>query len=751
MATNTINDLYLKYTNKVGRALENDRYFQYLYEMVQAGENVLQQNNQVLHKVVDERWLTMIEESLDAINKVIDNPRRFVTTTEEVVPVALAKKITADSVRHLSMNTQFIASNEEGNIQPTKVLNVSTEESYNLYENRFVYHLIQRLVTFIDKRTDVIFWATGDETQNVLNFQSKVDDAYEEIEYKIEMKVKNRQSFAENDADNMSVFMRIDRVRRMVMALKHSSFCDLMAGCPKVRSPIQRTNLIMKDPNYRTCYKLWQFLESYDDVGYTIEVQNTALQFDEEYLIQMYTNLITNYTVFKSLLEADDRNPKNLLAAKRKVIKPKFIKKIKEEIVDDYNIEDVEIRQVIIEEVTQAQLDAEAKLTEETEARKKAEEALEDMDSQMVSLQQQVSNLMMRNQEAEIRAEEERQAKENALAELETAKEQVQAAEAETKTARDETRIAQEDAKKAREEAKTVEEEAADRIEKIREEADIQIARIKKQADDNMEDLQHRTDEEMKVLEQQCAKEVDSLRQQNAEELEKLRQQNAERIENLQNQAAKEKEDLQRKNSEEIENLKIQSAEEIENLKSRTAEEIENLKIQAADEKEKLQQQMDERIVQIRRKADSDIEALQQEKNNIEWEAHQTREQLSLEIKETKEELSQWENEAKLQKQRNEEQQSRSEKKYQELKQQTDAQIDSLSRMKEELESQLQELKEAKELLEKKLADTEKEAVQAKSEAKAANDRAEANTLSHYIVSALKERKRRNERSGDDE
>ena len=751
MATNTINDLYLKYTNKVGRALENDRYFQYLYEMVQAGENVLQQNNQVLHKVVDERWLTMIEESLDAINKVIDNPRRFVTTTEEVVPVALAKKITADSVRHLSMNTQFIASNEEGNIQPTKVLNVSTEESYNLYENRFVYHLIQRLVTFIDKRTDVIFWATGDETQNVLNFQSKVDDAYEEIEYKIEMKVKNRQSFAENDADNMSVFMRIDRVRRMVMALKHSSFCDLMAGCPKVRSPIQRTNLIMKDPNYRTCYKLWQFLESYDDVGYTIEVQNTALQFDEEYLIQMYTNLITNYTVFKSLLEADDRNPKNLLATKRKVIKPKFIKKIKEEIVDDYNIEDVEIRQVIIEEVTQAQLDAEAKLAEETEARKKAEEALEDMDSQMVSLQQQVSNLMMRNQEAEIRAEEERQAKENALAELETAKEQVQAAEAETKTARDETRIAQEDARKAREEAKTVEEEAADRIEKIREEADIQIARIKKQADDNMEDLQHRTDEEMKVLEQQCAKEVDSLRQQNAEELEKLRQQNAERIENLQNQAAKEKEDLQRKNSEEIENLKIQSAEEIENLKSRTAEEIENLKKQAADEKENLQRQMDERIVQIRRKADSDIEALQQEKNNLEWEAHQTREQLSLELKDTKEELSQWENEAKLQKQRNEEQQSRSEKKYQELKQQTDAQIDSLSRMKEELESQLQELKEAKELLEKKLADTEKEAVQAKSEAKAANDRAEANTLSHYIVSALKERKRRNERSGDDE
>ena len=63
---NTINDLYLKYTNKVGKTLENDRYFRYLFEMVQAGNNQFQHNNRILHKVVDERWLSTIEESLDA-------------------------------------------------------------------------------------------------------------------------------------------------------------------------------------------------------------------------------------------------------------------------------------------------------------------------------------------------------------------------------------------------------------------------------------------------------------------------------------------------------------------------------------------------------------------------------------------------------------------------------------------------------------------------------------------------------------
>lgn len=364
---NTINDLYLKYVNRVGKTLESDRYFQYMFGMVRAGQNTLEQKNQILHKVVDERWLSTIEEAIDAINAIIEKPRRFVTTSEEVVPVSLAKKITADSVRHLSMNTQFIAGDAKGDIQPTRILNVTTEESYDLYENRFIYHLIQRLVTFIDKRTDVIFWSTGDERQQVLKMESKVDDAYEEIQYKVEMCIKNKQSFAENDSENMQVFMRIDRVRRLVMALRNSSFCEIMAGCSAVKSPIQRTNLMMKDPDYRTCYKLWSFLESYEEVGYTIDVKDSALEFDEEYLFQMYTNMIANYTVFKSLLENDPRRIEEAPAKRHKVVKPKFVKVVKEQIVEDYDIPEVEIKNVIVKEATQTQLELEEKLQEALE------------------------------------------------------------------------------------------------------------------------------------------------------------------------------------------------------------------------------------------------------------------------------------------------------------------------------------------------------------------------------------------------
>ena len=524
---NTINDLYSKYTNRVERTLENDRYFQYLYEMVQAGNNTLQQKNRILHKVVDERWLTVVEEGVQAIFNIVDKPRRFIATTEEVVPVALAKKITSESVRHLSQNTQFINMNPAGEIQPTHVLNVTTEESFDLYENRFVYHLIQRLFTFVDKRTDVIFWTTGDETCNTMSMESKVDDAYEEISYKVEMTIKNRQSYVENDTDNMDVFKRIDRVRRMSRTLRSSAFCDIMSGCAKVHSPIQRTNLMMKDPDYRTCYKLWQFIENYDEVGYTIEAQDTALEFDEEYLVQMYINMITNYTVFKSLLESDPRKMTEIATKKRRPVKPKFVKKIQEEIVDDCNIEDVEIRQVFVEEVTEAQLEAEAKLKEQTERCEELENNLSDMEWQLDSLNQQMEML----EEMKQQVEDEKSAMEAQLEAERTSKEEVQA--------------------KAAEELAALQEKAAQEIQTAREEADERVRMAEDEAEQSVSRVQNEMQEKLDAA-QSRAEEIETVHRQ---QLEEVKEQSGAKMSEVQKEAGKALEKY-KKMAEELEKVK---------------------------------------------------------------------------------------------------------------------------------------------------------------------------------------------------
>ena len=608
-------------------ALGDDRYFQYMFEMIQAGDNKLQQVNRVLHKVVDETWLTVVEEGIESIFKIVDKPRRFIATKEEVVPVALAKKISADSVRHLSQNTQFIATNAAGEMQPTKILNVTTEESYDLYENRFVYHLIQRLFAFVDKRTDVIFWATGDETCNVMSMESKVDDAYEQISYKVEMTVKNKQSLVENDTDNMSVFKRIDRVRRMSRVLRQSSFCEIMNGCAKVLSPIQRTNLMMKDPDYRACYKLWQFIESYDEVGFSIEEQDSTMEFDEEYLLQMYINMITNYTVFKSLLESDPRKMNEIAVEKKEPVKPKFIKEIKEEIVDDPNIPDVEIRKVFVEEVTQAQLDAEAALEQEKQHTQELEQTVSEMQFSMSDLQWQIDSLSEQLQQLsdlQAQTEEERnsymmQFSEEQKAHQET-KDAAEKAEADAlaafEAAQNEAQIAMEAVQaEMKSRVEQVQAEMKSKVEQAQAEKQAAVDEAKKNAEDMVSRVKAEAASQITEITQKSETELEVVRKQAAEDIDRVHKIAAEEIAEAKLQAQSEIEQIRRNSSEEIEAVKAEAERLIADIKAEAEKTVSDIKAEAdrevaeagklRDEAERSAADFEQRMAEAQKRAEN--------------------------------------------------------------------------------------------------------------------------------------------------
>ena len=755
----TINDLYLKYTDGISEALEDDRYFQYLFEIVQAGNNTLQQKHRILHKVVDEQWLTVVEEGLTAIFNIVDKPRRFITTSEEVVPVALAKKITADSVRHLSQNTQFIVANAKGEIQPTKILNVTTEESYDLYENRFVYHLIQRLFAFVDKRTDVIFWSTGDETCDVMSMESSIDDAYEEISYKVEMKIRNRQSLVENDTDNMSIFKRIDRVRRMSRILRSSSFCDIMNGCARVYSPIQRTNLMMKNPDYRTCYKLWQFIENYDEVGYSIEEQDSALEFDEEYLLQMYIGLITNYTVFKSLLESDPRKMSEIAQEKREPVKPKFIKEIKEEIVDDYNIPDVEVRKVIIEEVTQAQLDAEEKLAKETARREELEQSLSDLQSQLDFLNRQLEEM----QDLQMQTEGEKAA-----------------AEAELDAQKHARTAAEEAAAAARAQARTEIDAARDEAKEVIDAAGVQVQQAQTEAKEQIEAAQIKAAQEVQRAKAEAKEQIEAAQIKAAQEVQQAKAEAKEQIEAAQVKAAQEMQRAKAEAKEQIEAVQVKAAQEMQQAKAEAKEQIEVAQARAAQEAAALEKEKTDALAAAEKDAENRIAALQAEAQRQIAEAQQAAEAEAERIRqEMQEQIAHSRQEAESQaaaakeaaqaeaaqiRQSADREVQAAQAEAAQIRQSADSEIQAAQAETSAAREAKKQAEAAKEAAEKNAAAAQLEAEQAAKEAKdfakkyeaaeAAKEKAiakaQANSLSKYLVTALRERKERKNQKEDD-
>lgn len=82
-------------------------------------------------------------------------------------------------------------------------------------------------------------------------------------------------------------------------------------------------------------------MERYDKVGYNDDVQQQSLAFDDEYMVQMYTNLVGNYTVFK---EPDRRRaqPAGARACIEPVAPQDLLKRLRREQVDSPDLPDVE-------------------------------------------------------------------------------------------------------------------------------------------------------------------------------------------------------------------------------------------------------------------------------------------------------------------------------------------------------------------------------------------------------------------------
>ena len=67
-----------------------------------------------------------------------------------------------------------------------------------------------------------------------------------------------------------------------------------------------RTNAIQKNPNFRACLKLWQFIQSYTDLGYEITVKESNDMVSDEYRNQLNQMMALNYMMLKANTLSED-------------------------------------------------------------------------------------------------------------------------------------------------------------------------------------------------------------------------------------------------------------------------------------------------------------------------------------------------------------------------------------------------------------------------------------------------------------
>ena len=377
-----IDPLYQRYTKSVIRALGSTEFYEFFMDAVSHAENEFQFSNRKLVKTVDLTWVDAIEETLEAFQNIIATPRNVIHEEELIVNVANAKKGGPDVVRHLAQHASLVENYDpkSGDVRPNKVMQKYREDSVSLYENRLVYTTMEHAYQFVKIRYDALFSAMSDEFGAKLKVRSCMESATELVHTDLFLHIKETDSALETDEKNNEVFSRISRMHRMLNVFMSSQFAQQMAKLPSVHGKATKTNVLKKNPNYRKIVKLWEFLQDYDEIGYTIRVTEQNPTINETFERDIYHNILFNYLILKGYLEDEkDREVPKTAKGRQRTLRPKFIREIIEELTEDYDLPEVEIRKVLIEELTKEQLMQEEaaerrRLVEEQAQRKKAEQ-----------------------------------------------------------------------------------------------------------------------------------------------------------------------------------------------------------------------------------------------------------------------------------------------------------------------------------------------------------------------------------------
>ncbi|MDD3187245.1 MAG: DUF2357 domain-containing protein [Bacilli bacterium] len=217
-------------------------------------------------------WLNEIELACPYIDNVIRNPKLSLIKEEDIVKIGKAKKITVDSIKDLSKHTQFIDKIDEvtDDVEPSKILIVRNEETFNTYENRFLYTLLDYLNKFIAIQEDLLKkFELKNERTIEYSATSKVDSKTINVDLKISEVEKPKGSSNKSLEDEIAkVKSRVKGVKEYLNYWKKSEIIKALdkAHVPLVKAPISMTNMLLKNPNFQIAMRLWTFLQMYGTV-----------------------------------------------------------------------------------------------------------------------------------------------------------------------------------------------------------------------------------------------------------------------------------------------------------------------------------------------------------------------------------------------------------------------------------------------------------------------------------------------------
>lgn len=282
-------------------------------------------------------WIDEVIFTVPYLEKALRNPNKQIITEEEVVKIELIKKVSVESIKHLSKNTNLISEFDEKtqDVKPSKILNAYKEESFLTYENRFLYTLIKLIDDFIYLRTK------GDEDKNAYKGKQHQKANYEATtkvrKEKIKLTFEYISQSAEESKKSGSTKDKMIELQKNMRTLKATNIYQLLEEkrATPIKAPLKMTNVLLKNTNFQYAVKLWNYLSD------NMDIKNKSIKSQKKYEEKgkikelVDEDFFIKYLIFNSLnKQVRDKRKRQISVEEDKKERKELTEKLMEQIID---------------------------------------------------------------------------------------------------------------------------------------------------------------------------------------------------------------------------------------------------------------------------------------------------------------------------------------------------------------------------------------------------------------------------------
>jgi len=307
--------------------------------LMDVNKNAIVENNE---------WLDMLEFSIPHIEKALIKQIKQIVTEEEIIKIELIKKVTVESVKHLSKNVNFVDHIEpqSGDVIPKKILNAYKEETFLTYENKFLYSLIKLIEDFMYLRRKDQESEYKGKNQRRAKYQAEVKLKKEKIKTNFEYSTELNTDAQKTD----NTEERLKAINKSIKTLKATELYQILDSkrFPLIKGTLKMTNVLLKNVHFQYAVKLWNYLNE------QIELKNKSIKMNKEYEEKGLSKTLVDENIFLlHLIFENNENQEKAKGQRKNAVEDKAMRKeltdaMIERIIDlNPDLTDIELKQMI--------------------------------------------------------------------------------------------------------------------------------------------------------------------------------------------------------------------------------------------------------------------------------------------------------------------------------------------------------------------------------------------------------------------